>query len=98
MTRSAFLVNHTVRRASTVDDNTWDEALSRERDIARDRISAGIVSAIWRVPGESANWAIWHADSEAELRRLLNTLPLAPWSTFTIHPLEDHPLMITERA
>ncbi|MBF9352755.1 muconolactone Delta-isomerase family protein [Mycobacteroides chelonae] len=93
-----FLVQHTVRRQIQLDDDEWDDALVRERSIARERIRDGIISGIWRIPGTAANWALWHVGSAEELHELLTTLPLARWSTFDVHLLADHPLMTAETS
>jgi muconolactone delta-isomerase len=87
-----FLVNHEVTRPDGISDETWHDALARERVTAVERLGNGVISAIWRVPGASANWALWDVDSRGELDALLHDLPLARWSTFVVHVLEPHPL------
>lgn len=74
-------------------------AIDRERVLMDERAhgiafrESGTIERIWRVKGSSGgSFGIWLATDEGELLRLLSSLPIAPWSTFDVVPLEEHPL------
>ena len=47
---------------------------------------------LWRPVGELRSIGVWRAVDEAELHeKVLGTLPLRPWMTLTVTPLESHP-------
>jgi muconolactone D-isomerase len=48
-------------------------------------------SAIFRIPGRNANYAIWQADSIEDLDKTLRSLPLHPYMQLDITPLMAHP-------
>ena len=48
-------------------------------------------SAIFRIPGRNANYAIWQADSLEELDSILRSLPLHPFMLLEVTPLMAHP-------
>lgn len=58
---------------------------------ARELSAAGHLVRLWRVPGRWANWGLWRAADEVELRELLASLPLFPLASITVHPTEIHP-------
>jgi muconolactone D-isomerase len=91
-----FLVNHAVHKPANIDGQVWGAAIAREREVAAERLRNGVITGMWRVPGQSANWGIWSVESAEELHELLTSLPLAQWSTFDIHLLAHHPLMDSE--
>ena len=53
---------------------------------------AGLLRAIWRVPGRLANRAIWSADDATALHDALTSLPLWPYMDIAVTPLARHPL------
>jgi muconolactone D-isomerase len=48
-------------------------------------------SAIFRIPGRNANYAIWQADSFEQLDSILRSLPLHPYMLLDVVPLMAHP-------
>jgi muconolactone D-isomerase len=48
-------------------------------------------SAILRIPGRNANYAIWQADSFEQLDSILRSLPLHPYMLLDVVPLMAHP-------
>jgi muconolactone D-isomerase len=48
-------------------------------------------SAIFRIPGRNANYAIWQADSPEDLDQTLRSLPLHPFMRLEIIPIMAHP-------
>lgn len=53
---------------------------------------AGIVRAVWRVPGRFANRAIWSADDATALHAALVSLPLWPYMDVRVTALARHAL------
>ncbi|MCL2731865.1 MAG: muconolactone Delta-isomerase family protein [Actinomycetia bacterium] len=87
-----FLVEIT----TTIPEGTSQEEVDRRR--AAERVRAGELAAhdqlgrLWRPVGERRSIGIWRAEDEEELHeKVLGTLPLSPWMTFTVTPLEPHP-------
>jgi muconolactone D-isomerase len=87
-----FLVEIT----TTVPDGTepaevdWRRAAEAAR--AKELAATGHLVRLWRPVGELRSISIWRAADEAELQeKVLGTLPLRPWMTLMITPLESHP-------
>ncbi|MFD0210426.1 muconolactone Delta-isomerase family protein [Streptomyces hirsutus] len=87
-----FLVEIT----TTVPEGASQEEVDRRR--AAEAVRAGELSAtgnlarLWRPVGEPRSIGVWRAADEKELReKVLGTLPLRPWMTLTVTPLEPHP-------
>ena len=54
----------------------------------------GHLLRLWKLPATQAKakaLGLYHADSEAQLARLLGALPLYDWMKITVTPLETHP-------
>lgn len=64
------------------DEARYGAARRHQEDLVR----------IWRVPGRSANVAIWRAADATALHQLLSDLPLFPYMSITVRPLVRHPL------
>ncbi|MEU6089676.1 muconolactone Delta-isomerase family protein [Streptomyces sp. NPDC047085] len=87
-----FLVEIT----TTVPEGTSQDEVDRRRAAeavrARELASTGHLARLWRPVGELRSIGIWRADDEDELHeKVLGTLPLRPWMTLTVTPLESHP-------
>lgn len=87
-----FLVEIT----TTIPEGTSQDEVDRRR--AAEAVRAGELSTtgnlarLWRPVGELRSIGIWRAADEKELReKVLGTLPLRPWMTLTVTPLEPHP-------
>jgi muconolactone D-isomerase len=83
---------------TTVPEGTTDEIVAetraREALRAAELIKQGHLIRLWRPPLEPGEWRsilLWSADSESELEDLLGSLPLRPWMTVEITPLQPHP-------
>ena len=66
----------------------------RRREVARvvELMHEGkLRSAIFRIPGRNANYAIWEAESFEELDRTLRSLPLHPFMLLDVLPIMAHP-------
>ena len=68
-----------------------NELRAREAERARELASSGVLERLWRVPGQRANWGIWHAKDAEELQKVFASLPLFPHLKIKIQPLDPHP-------
>ncbi|MEV0738335.1 muconolactone Delta-isomerase family protein [Streptomyces sp. NPDC050549] len=87
-----FLVEIT----TTVPEGTPQEEVDRRRAAeavhSRELAATGHLRRLWRPVGERRSIGVWLADDEDQLHeKVLGTLPLAPWMTFAVTPLEPHP-------
>ncbi|GGX77703.1 muconolactone Delta-isomerase family protein [Streptomyces anandii] len=87
-----FLVEIT----TTVPEGTAEEEVARRRAAeavrARELAGSGHLARLWRPVGELRSIGVWRAEDETELQeKVLGTLPLRPWMTLTVTPLESHP-------
>ncbi|MFI9779180.1 muconolactone Delta-isomerase family protein [Streptomyces sp. NPDC051956] len=87
-----FLVEIT----TTIPDGTSQDEVDRRRAAeavrARELAAVGRLARLWRPVGELRSVGVWCAADEAELHeKVLGTLPLSPWMSFSVTPLESHP-------
>ncbi|WP_328752026.1 muconolactone Delta-isomerase family protein [Streptomyces sp. NBC_00285] len=87
-----FLVEIT----TTVPEGTGQDEVDRRRAAesvrAAELAAEGHLARLWRPVGELRSIGLWRATDEEELHeKVLGTLPLRPWMTLTVTPLESHP-------
>ncbi|MFB7125639.1 MULTISPECIES: muconolactone Delta-isomerase family protein [unclassified Kitasatospora] len=87
-----FLVEIT----TSVPEGTAEEEVDRRRAAeavrARELAATGHLARLWRPVGERRSIGVWRAADEARLRaEVLGSLPLRPWMTVVVTPLEPHP-------
>ncbi|MFF2615338.1 muconolactone Delta-isomerase family protein [Kitasatospora sp. NPDC058046] len=87
-----FLVEIT----TSVPEGTAEEEVDRRRAAeavrARELAATGHLARLWRPVGERRSIGVWLAADEARLRaEVLGSLPLRPWMTVVVTPLEPHP-------
>jgi muconolactone D-isomerase len=87
-----FLVEIDVRLPGTLAAEQRAELLAAERERGRELVEAGVICAIWRIPGALRNVGVWQAADATELHEHLTSLPLFPWLTADVTPLAEHPL------
>jgi muconolactone D-isomerase len=87
-----FLVEIEVRLPGNLPDSERSELLEAELERGRELVDAGVITAIWRIPGALRNVGIWEATDATELHEHLTSLPLFRWLTAEVTPLADHPL------
>jgi muconolactone D-isomerase len=93
-----FLVAIEVRLPGTLPEPERGELLAAELERGRELVDAGVISAIWRIPGALRNVGVWEAADATELHEHLAALPLFPWLTAEVTPLAEHPLQRFFRA
>lgn len=87
-----FLVELTISVPEEIDRTEVDRRRTAEAARAKELAAEGHLSRLWRTAGEPGVIAVWRADDEAQLReKVLASLPLWPWATATITPLQPHP-------
>jgi muconolactone D-isomerase len=87
-----FLVAIDVRLPGTLAEEERAELLGAELARGRELVEAGVIAAIWRIPGALRNVGIWEAADATELHEHLSSLPVFPWLTADVTPLAEHPL------
>ena len=85
-----------VEIVTTIPDGTnpaeVDALRAAEAVRAKELAAAGHLGRLWRPVGELRSIGLWRADNEADLHAdVLDTLPLRPWMSLTVTPLEPHP-------
>ena len=66
--------------------------LAAEFDRGSALAQAGVLRAVWRVPGRLANRGIWTAADATALHEALTSLPLWRYMDVAVTPLARHPL------
>jgi muconolactone D-isomerase len=87
-----FLVEAEVALPHDLDGEQRAELLAAELERGRALASAGVLRAIWRVPGRLANRAIWSAADATALHDALASLPLWPYMDVSVTALARHPV------
>ena len=85
-------MGYLVTMTTHVPDGTSEEAVAdvRGRDAAhtRELAARGHILRLWRPPLAPGEWRTLDA---AQMRAILDSLPMAPWLTEEITPLVPHP-------
>jgi muconolactone D-isomerase len=92
LTTMEFLVEIEVKLPTDLPEVRRTTLLEAERARGTALAEAGILRAIWRVPGRFANRGIWEAPDATALHDALVSLPLWPYMQVTVIPLAKHPL------
>lgn len=87
-----FLVEITIHVPEGTGQDEVDRRRAAEAVRARELAATGHLARLWHPMGELRGIGVWRADDEEELHeKMLGTLPLRPWMTLTVTPLESHP-------
>ncbi|MFI9784411.1 muconolactone Delta-isomerase family protein [Kitasatospora sp. NPDC051984] len=87
-----FLVEITTAVPQDVPAEEVDRRRAAEHERAAELAATGRLFRLWRPVGEKRSVGIWRAEDEARLRTdVLGTLPMWPWMTAVVTPLEPHP-------
>jgi muconolactone D-isomerase len=89
-----FLVDFTI----VVPEGTADAELQRRVSAEGERVAElahdGHARRVWKPVPDDGRWravGLYRAADDAELERILATLPLYPWMEITVRPLTEHP-------
>jgi muconolactone delta-isomerase len=74
-----------------LDSREVDRLRSAEAARAAELTADGRIIALWRVPGEWANYGLWRAADENELNAALESLPLRAHMKIRVQLLAPHP-------
>jgi muconolactone delta-isomerase len=89
-----FLVEMRTEVPAETSAETVAETRAREAVRAQELIAEGHIVRLWKPPearGEWRTFGLFDAADETELRRVLESMPLHVWMTFTVTPLRPHP-------
>lgn len=87
-----FLVELTTTVPEGTEQAEVDRIRAAEAVRARELAAQGHLLRLWRPVGELRSIGVWCADDETELReKVLGSLPLWPWMTAVVTPLQQHP-------
>ncbi|MFD5721608.1 muconolactone Delta-isomerase family protein [Streptomyces sp. NPDC127036] len=87
-----FLVELTTTPPAGTDPAEVERRRAAEAVRAKELTAQGHLYRLWRPVGELRSIGVWRADNETELREeVLGTLPLWPWMTAVVTPLQSHP-------
>ena len=87
-----FLVEIDIRMPPDLDQVRRAQLLEAELARGTALAEAGLLRAVWRVPGRLANRAIWSAPDATALHEALISLPLWPYMDVSVTPLARHGL------
>ncbi|MEU1529933.1 muconolactone Delta-isomerase family protein [Streptomyces fagopyri] len=85
-----------VELTADVPEGTGQAEVERRRAAeavrAKELAAEGHLFRLWRPVGELRVIGVWRAVDEAQLReKVLGSLPMWPWATAVITPLQPHP-------
>ena len=86
-----FLVNINVALPQGMPGDKRQELYAAEAVQAASLAEVGRLVRLWRIPGRTANWGLWHANDATELHDALTSLPLWPYMNIEVVPLAKHP-------
>jgi len=86
-----FLTTFIVTVPAGTPDRAVDDAKAREAERTRELAKQGHLIRLWNLPGQGQALGLWRAAGAAEMRAIVETLPLNAWMTTEIAPLAEHP-------
>jgi len=89
-----YLVRMTTHVPAGTSDEAVAEVRTREAVHSRDLAERGALLRLWRPPVEPGEWrtlGLFAADNEAELEKVLASMPLRIWRTDEVTPPSPHP-------
>lgn len=88
-----YLVTMTTRVPAGTADDAVQQVRDREAARSRELAAAGSLHRLWRPPLQPGEWrtlGLFSAGDEAELDRVLKSMPLRIWRTDDVTPLLPH--------
>ena len=86
-----FLTTFQVEVPDSTPAADADSARVREAERARELAAQGHLLRLWGLPGRDRSLGLWQALDDAEMRAIVDSLPLDPWMTTQVTPLSQHP-------
>jgi muconolactone delta-isomerase len=89
-----FLIAHTITVRKGTPSQTVNEARTRETERAHELAEQGHPLRLWAPAAQCGERRIlgpWRARDATEMREILESLPLYPWTTVKTTPLSQHP-------
>jgi muconolactone delta-isomerase len=86
-----FLTTFTIAVPRGTPDQVIADTEAREAQRAKELAGQGHLLRLWRLPGESRALGLWRAGDAAEMRAILESLPLDAWMTVQTTPITPHP-------
>jgi muconolactone delta-isomerase len=90
-TGTEFLTIFTTSVPEGTPAQAVDDSEAREAERAKELAGQRHLLRLWRLPGPSRALGLWNAESPAEMRLILTSLPMDPWMTVETTPLSRHP-------
>ena len=87
-----FLVQITTNLPPDMSAAASGELIAAETRRGQELVDAGVIRAIWRIPGGLRNVGIWEAADATGLHEFITSLPAYPWFSADVTPLATHPL------
>ncbi len=86
-----YLVTMTTRVPEGTPGQAVDDVRAREAARSRELAAQGHLLRLWGLPGRDRSLGLWQALDDAEMRAIVDSLPLDPWMTTQVTPLSQHP-------
>ena len=86
-----FLVTFILAVPPGTADQTVADTKAREAQAAHDLAVQGHLLRLWALPGDGRTLGLYQARDAAQMRAILQSLPLSPWMTVDTTPLSPHP-------
>jgi muconolactone delta-isomerase len=86
-----FLTTFTISIPDSTPSQAIGDAEAREAQRTKELAGQGHLLRLWRLPGESRALGLWNARDAAEMKSIVQSLPLDPWMTTRTTPLTRHP-------
>ena len=91
-------MEYLVTMTTHVPEGTSEEAVqnirAREAEHSRELAAQGHLKRLWRPPLKPGEWrtlGLFAAEDEAQLEKVLRSMPLRVWRTDEVTPLSPHP-------
>lgn len=86
-----FLTSFVLAVPPGTPDQAVEDAMAHEAERATELAGQGHLLRLWRLPGKGQALGLWRARDAAEMRSILESLPLYAWMTVQTTPLTSHP-------
>jgi muconolactone D-isomerase len=87
-----FLVQITTTLPPDMPPSERERLIASERRRWLELVEAGVIRAIWRLPGALRSVGNWEADDATHLHELIMSLPANLWFSAEVTALAEHPL------